>query len=378
MSKRIYTFDLLRGYFLLSLLLNHLQRYPSGFDFLTMRGMLFASPAEGFFIVSGIILGIVRGGKLRDAPFKVAAWLLAKRGLVLYAWAVGLAVLFTLIGWIFIDAPRLKPGIMSPEAGLGGLLAGSASLQYVYGWADFLRLYAVFMVAAPAALWLLRKNAWWAVLGGSAVLWAAFPESVFLRWQLLFFGGLTVGFHRYDIAAWWQARTHGFRAGTATAVVGMAALALSANIALVFGPKLLEEAGSGAALAQWHAMLAPYFDKESLAPGRLLLTVTLFTAAFMLFQRYEALILRRAGFLLTLGQQSLFVYILHSFIIFGLDLLVPQRQLALNFVISLLTIGIIFGAIHLKHYLPLLAKRIKRLYRPRRAAVLEEEPEPVV
>jgi hypothetical protein len=65
-KPRILALDLLRGYFLVSIILNHLQWYPNGLDWVAMRGSLLVSAAEGFFIISGILLGIVRGRKLAD------------------------------------------------------------------------------------------------------------------------------------------------------------------------------------------------------------------------------------------------------------------------------------------------------------------------
>lgn len=75
-SERIITFDLLRGYFLIVILLNHLSFYPNGLSLLTGESMLYASTAEGFFVVSGIVLGIIRGRKLIHKPFMVGAKLL--------------------------------------------------------------------------------------------------------------------------------------------------------------------------------------------------------------------------------------------------------------------------------------------------------------
>ena len=55
---------------MVSIILNHLQWYPSGFDIVAARGSLFVSAAEGFFIISGILLGIVRGRNMFQLPFK--------------------------------------------------------------------------------------------------------------------------------------------------------------------------------------------------------------------------------------------------------------------------------------------------------------------
>ncbi len=58
-TKRIRAFDILRGYFLIVILINHIELYPSFFDFFTGRGRLLVSAAEGFFFMSGLLVGMV-------------------------------------------------------------------------------------------------------------------------------------------------------------------------------------------------------------------------------------------------------------------------------------------------------------------------------
>ncbi len=173
--KRILTFDLLRGYFMVSIILNHLQWYPNALDWVAFRGSLLVSAAEGFFFISGIVLGIVRGRKLINVPFRKAALLLLNRGVLLYVISVILMLLFTFIGWFFIGNPGLKPGIRPMDESIWSILVGALSLNYIYGWADFLRLYSIFIIASPAALWLLRKNKWAVLMIISIGVWALFP-----------------------------------------------------------------------------------------------------------------------------------------------------------------------------------------------------------
>lgn len=46
---RIHTIDILRGFFMFMIIVDHLELFPNGFDFLTGRGLLWMSAAEGFF-----------------------------------------------------------------------------------------------------------------------------------------------------------------------------------------------------------------------------------------------------------------------------------------------------------------------------------------
>ena len=158
-SERILAFDLMRGYFLFVILIDHLGFYPNGFDFITGRGTLYVSTAEGFFVVSGLVLGIVRGRKLLNQPFKNAAKLLWKRAFQLYATSIILTLLFTAVGQLFLGNPGLKYGIFTDWSHWGTLLWRTFTLQYTYGWADFLRLYAIFIFFAPFALWIQDLSA---------------------------------------------------------------------------------------------------------------------------------------------------------------------------------------------------------------------------
>src|SRR3984885_13034058 len=63
-SKRILGFDLIRGFLLLVILINHIELPPNFYDFFTGRGRLFVSAAEGFFFLSGLLVGMVYRRKM--------------------------------------------------------------------------------------------------------------------------------------------------------------------------------------------------------------------------------------------------------------------------------------------------------------------------
>ena len=128
-SSRIFTFDLLRGYFLVAIIINHLAFYPNGLDWWNGRGLLYVSAAEGFFLISGIVLGIVRGSKLIDKPFKFVATILLKRSLQLYVTAIILMLSFTFIGWLFLDNPGLKAGIRPPDENIFRIIWGALTFE---------------------------------------------------------------------------------------------------------------------------------------------------------------------------------------------------------------------------------------------------------
>ena len=332
-SSRLLGFDLLRGYFLVGIILNHLSWYPSGLDVLTVRGALFVTAAEGFFLLSGIILGIIRGRKLIAEPFIKGARLLLKRGVQLYIVSIILMLLFTLLGWwFFMDNPGLKPGIRPADQPFLEVLWGALTFEYIYGWADFLRLYAIFLIVSPIALWLLRKKLWYVLLALSVGVWSLFPLALEtqdktaellmpISWQLIFFGGLTVGFYWQTIMDWWKRQTTRFRTSVTATVVSVSIATILMNA--VLSQYALFPGIIGQTLEQVWTALGPYFTKESLPIPRLLLFMLWIGFGYWLVTRFQAQIVRWFGWLLIpFGTHSLYVYILHAVLIFFAHLIV--------------------------------------------------------
>lgn len=358
-KPRIATFDLLRGYFLVSIILNHLDWYPSGLDWVAVRGSLFVSAAEGFFLISGILLGIVRGRKLLKKPFRVVAQLVLHRGAVLYITSIVLMLLFTFIGWHFLDNPGLKPGIRPPDQSLTDILMGALSFQYLYGWADFLRLYAIFLFMSPFALWLLRKGCWYIVLAGSIILWSLYPYAfehttnsaellMPLSWQLIFFVGLIIGFHWIDIETWWNKLSKKTRSLLLNPILIIAGVTLIGNIVLAIVSGFGGAPNEAAHL--YNTLLSTLFDKDGLPIFRLILFGFWFILGFTFVKRYEKYIIRLFGWiLLPFGKNSLYVYTLHAILLFFAHLLITpgtQPSMLISFIGSIAILGIILLAIH--------------------------------
>src|SRR3954468_12253264 len=93
-KDRIVSFDILRGYFLIVILINHIELYPSGFDLFTGRGRLLVSAAEGFFFMFGLLVGMVYKRRLA-LGMRFIFQKMWKRALQLYIGSVTLTLLFT-------------------------------------------------------------------------------------------------------------------------------------------------------------------------------------------------------------------------------------------------------------------------------------------
>src|SRR5581483_7644873 len=95
-TKRILALDLIRGYFLLVIAINHIELYPNGYDLFTGKGRLFVSAAEGFFFMSGLLIGMVYRRRLQ-LGMKFVFKKMWKRALQLYVGSVVTTLLF--VGW---------------------------------------------------------------------------------------------------------------------------------------------------------------------------------------------------------------------------------------------------------------------------------------
>ncbi len=358
-SERILAFDLLRGYFLFVILFNHLQYYPSGLDFLTGRGILYVSTAEGFFVVSGIVLGIVRGRKLLGQPLRVATKLLWKRAFQLYITSIVLTLLFTMIGQFFLGNTGLKFGIYSDWANWWRFIWETITLSYSYGWADFLRLYAIFIFFAPLALWLLRKGWWYVVLLTSFGVWALYPFvpqitaiSQPFSWQFIFFAGFVIGFYWETILARWRQLSLKIRKIIGWSFATAFVVTLLISFALVFGHEF--SGALGERLTALHRIVEQYFNKNRLPIPRMALGVIWFWGLFYIVRRFESTIIRYAGnFLMGFGTNSLYVYTISAFVVFFAHLIIAPPGLGnflLNLVVSLLALGLVQLAVR-THFL---------------------------
>jgi len=364
-SERILTFDLMRGYFLCVILFNHLQYYPSGLDFFTGRGLLYASTAEGFFVVSGIVLGIVRGRKLLHQPFKVAAKLLWKRSLQLYITSIILTFIFTLVGQLFIGNPGLKYGIFNEWSNWWELLWHTVTLSYTYGWADFLRMYAIFIFFAPFVLWLLRKGLWYVVLivsAGISALYPLLPENPIISqpfsWQFIFFAGFVIGFYWETIVAKWRSFSVTLRKTIGWSTVAAFAITAITSFLFVFGHEI--PGAVGAQLTALHHIAEVHFNKDQLAFDRILLGTIWFWGLFYLVRRYESWILKHFGwFFLNFGMNSLYVYTISAFVVFFTHLIIAPPGLGnlfLNLLISLIALGLVQLAVKTKFLMKIIPR----------------------
>jgi hypothetical protein len=358
---RIVTFDILRGFFLIAIIINHLALFPNLLDWWGMRGYLLVTTAEGFFLLSGIVLGVVRGAKLVDRPLRDVTKLVLQRAWTLYLTHIILVIGFTLIAWyVYNGNPYIKFGVMEGQSVLE-LIWKTVSLQYIYGWADYLRFYAIFIALSPIAFWLLRKGKWYVVLLASYLVWFLFPidyktldwELVELLqpvpWQSLFFTGLVIGFHWPSISAWCEQHKRNLSVYAVPAVIVAAIVTLIWNVYAVFAQEFINTSWAHQMSYDAWSLRMNEFHKEQLPLQRFLLFMLWFWASFLIVKRFERPITRYTGWLLLpFGTNSLYVYTLHAIIIFFVHIYVQVGNKLMNFVVTVSVIALIYVAVRTK------------------------------
>jgi hypothetical protein len=358
---RIVTFDIMRGFFLIAIIVDHIAFFPSLLDFWGMRGYLLVSTAEGFFLLSGIVLGLVRGAKLIDAPFKQVTKLVLKRAFVLYLTYIILVIGFTVIAWyLYPGNPNIKYGVMVDHSILK-LIWDTITMQYTYGWADYLRFYAAFIALSPLALWLLRKGMWYLVLLASILVWFLFPINFHtlpwqtvellqpIPWQVLFYSGLIIGFHWPAISEWCTAHKRFLSRYIAMPVVIIAVALLAWNVFAVFGREFIHTAWADELSYRAWELRMNEFHKETLPLSRIVLFFLWFWASFIVIKKFEKPIVKYTGWLLIpFGTNSLYVYTIQAIILFFVHIYLQSGTFLFNTAVIIGVVAIVYLAVRTK------------------------------
>jgi len=345
-TSRVVTFDLMRGYFLIVILCDHLALYPSIFDAASGRALLWVTAAEGFFFISGLLVGLTRRGLFERRGLGAVMRKLWSRALKLYVATIVLTVLFSNLGY-WLDAQHVagvKTGLVYFDGPLQ-LIGHAASFDYSYGYTDFLIYYVIYLLLSPAIIWLLTKRrGWLGVAGLCGLLWLGKfgvndPKVIqYLTWGTYFFAGTTLGYHYQTIIQRWRDTPTQKRRAWRRRVVWWAGATAVVSVVATFGGPV---AGYISRLPGYD-LLFSYNRGGLLRPAIFALW---FAALWVVVRRYQAAIIRRAGHLLVpLGQRSLYVYIIESFIVFALPLAGLPSQFVVNSLLDITAIATIWLA----------------------------------
>ncbi|HSX17766.1 MAG TPA: OpgC domain-containing protein [Candidatus Saccharimonadales bacterium] len=342
-TKRILAFDLIRGYFLLVIMIDHIELYPNGWDFFTGKGRLWVSAAEGFFFMSGLLIGLIYKRRLH-LGMKFIFKKMWQRALELYVAGVGLTFVF--LSWVeFTHHAPIKDTLPIPFP-WHHYIKEALLTRFTYGWADFLVHFAVLMLIAPFVFYLISKGKWWLALAGMIVAWAFRGEHFTLAWQLIFNGGIIIGFYWNEIVSRFRRLSAERRRLIKRVFATLAAATFIVSYASVYILSLLNYFYGS--LTPWlrhvtftwndyNSDIWVFADKWKVGWLRILLFLIWFPVFYWILHKYEKQIGRASrGLLELLGRNSLFVYTIHAFIVFILKMYVipPKTNFILNFLIT--------------------------------------------
>ncbi|MEM9714646.1 MAG: OpgC domain-containing protein, partial [Actinomycetota bacterium] len=204
--------DLLRGYALAAMAINHFGLQQSYLHEASGRSQFLISAAEAFLFISGFTLGFISIGRgVDDVTDR-----LRHRTWIVYLATIGISFGF---GAVALTTHLQLWGGLEAEAyaDVWQWLAQVLTLQTAFNGADILIAYVLYLAAAIAALRLMVTGRTWIVVAAVAGLYAlsrwSGPEAVQLGFASfrvlipnapLFFGGLVLGYHRHTVAELWH------------------------------------------------------------------------------------------------------------------------------------------------------------------------------
>lgn len=323
-SRRIVELDLLRGFFIFIIILDHLQFWPSVWQYTTGQGRLWVSAAEGFFIISGLLIGYLRAYKGAKHSLKDISKKLWKRAALLWFWCVVITTVALLLSLYLPGNNSLLPQPPSSQLLSSPIQLGwdIITMSYSSDWIYFLRLYAIMLAVTPVFLWLIRKGQ--ALLSLALILGIYLSSLLFgieeasLQWQVLFFGAALIGWKLETILNWFSERpTTKKYLLYGLSIVTVATMILS--YFMVHGWSYVESPTTAISVDTYISIRShvdPLFSNSPLVPIRIALSFVWFFGLLSIFHIFRKQIKRFLGWLLmTFGTASLTAYCLQAIVL---------------------------------------------------------------
>ncbi|MHB1135080.1 MAG: OpgC domain-containing protein [Chloroflexota bacterium] len=319
---RDYRLDFLRGFLVLAMIVNHIGG-DSLFTRFTGNNLFLTSAAEGFVFVSGLLMGIVYGGRMVKqgicSGMEGVLRRVGKLHLTVATLTIGFVGIFQLTDWpLWYDRAFGLGAASAQEAVVGAL-----TLHYSFNGTDVLVIYVQMILAAPFVLYLVNSGRTWLVMAGTWMLWAVFqwyPNQAeflwtvqnsifpFTTWQALFNTGIVLGYHRRH----WP-RLAKYTGSPTALALAVLAMPLLWRLSDAHTTSTLWSLGWG-----WldEGSFAKLFDKSALGLGRLFAFAVVAILASQIVTRLWVPLVRLFGWLLLpLGSKALVAYGAHLFII---------------------------------------------------------------
>jgi hypothetical protein len=343
---RLVTLDLMRGYYVGVLAAIHLDYVPSLLGLVDGRGALLVSEAEGFFMISGLLVGMLRRRDLEKyglVRMTLSSW---KRAGQLYLVAVPLTLLFTFIARTALaHGHTAVKGGLDPHSSWWRVLENSLNLSYTYGWADFLTYYVPMFLVAPVVVWLLSRKLWPLVL---VLAYVGYWETThmhtgyyrpFLQWGVYFFIGAAAGYHWNDLRGLMARLSPSQRTLVRSSLIAATVVIYAIGLLFLFHPSLVAQSDT----------YRDFFGNNRLGVMRPLAAPVSVSGTYFLVRRFEPLLARTIGkLIIPFGRSSLYVYVAQSFIVFLTPFAFPKQGFLFNSLYDAAVIALVWVAVRVK------------------------------
>jgi hypothetical protein len=294
--------DFIRGLCLIDMVIVHLiifipEKYFESFVEMTN----FA--AEGFFLVSGMMIGLIYFPRFLKARKKVSG-ILIKRGFQLLGVHIGTIIFFGLLYHILRIVRIDSLGML---LGVGVRII---SFEKVYHLTNILYLFFLFFLLAPFIMRAYEKLGWKPVFFGSLmvfILGMFFPHNLFisypsfpiLTWQFVFVSGFILG-RSYES---WKDK--------------LIPKKWLIPIVLIFIPFFLLRFQQFLGFEYYPIFFDEFFKKFPIRPGLAIYVTILLLFIFQLTTKYWDMIPRwKKNFVSTIGKYSLIGFLTHMILDF--------------------------------------------------------------
>ncbi len=336
-GKRDLRVDFIRGMVMLILIAVHID-IISAYDYIAWERFGVVTGAEGFVLLSGLILGML--SRMRMAHDGLASTINKQynRSFLLYRTSLFVILSVLLIDLIpYIDAHaamtfttysgkvyNLYPNMEQFATHYNKIIAKYLMLQYGPHQFQILGLYVFLLMLSPFVLWLLSKDKVKVVLALSWIIYFAnngfhvrptgaqfeyaFP---LLTWQILFIHGLSIGYYRDEIWNFFHTKLGGI-VFSFILLLFFLFLFFTYNNPLKDIPDYLKlHYISPETFRHYYHM---FFPKNTLGIGRLINDfVVLIVSYAMLSYLWKPINKLFGWFFIPIGQASLYVFILHVY-----------------------------------------------------------------
>ena len=336
-AERDERLDFLRGLVICVLVIIHFE-FVSLYTFLAWERVGFIFGGEGFVILSGVVLGMVSRKRVATRGWAYSNARLVDRAAQLYR--VNLAIiasiaLLRLVPWLetrevvsFTDrfAQRTYPLYPAWSEGFYTVVGRMLLLRAGPHQVQILGLYVVLLLLTPLALRMLYDKRTGLLLAGSWGLYFAYKlspwqptgaqfESAFplLAWQLIYLHGLAAGYHREAVERFLRGPRGRWVFGLAV-VLFLGFFVLAQNTSNPIVPRFTRL--SWLEPETFNRLRTAWFDKNTLGVLRILNYFAALLVGYALLDRFWPFFQRTLGWLLIpLGQASLYVFIVHVYLV---------------------------------------------------------------